>query len=112
MKNLTNNSLTEMSADELTGTLGGSFAFDAGRLTRALAIFASYGGAAGVGSQMAIIDFCTNIRNLSVEDSVNIYGGNTQPCLLPPIGLTIPLAYKAAPYLIELYIKHSLFLNF
>jgi hypothetical protein len=61
MKNLSNNNLNELSADEMTGTLGGSFAFDAGRLARALAIFASYGGAAGVGSQMAIIDFCSNM---------------------------------------------------
>ena len=53
-----------------------------------------------------------DLRHLSVEESINTYGGNSQPCLLPTIGITIPLGIKAATYLIDLYVKHSLFLNY
>ena len=60
MKNPINN-LNELSADELTNTLGGGFAFDVGRAIRFLTITASYGGACGVGTGMAIIDFCSNM---------------------------------------------------
>jgi hypothetical protein len=61
MKNLSINNLSELSADELACTHGGSFAFDAGRALRFLGITASYGGTCGVGTGMAIIDFCSNI---------------------------------------------------
>jgi len=55
------NNLNDLSADELTQTSGGGFAFDAGRLIRFLSIQASYGGAAGVGTGMALIDLASNM---------------------------------------------------
>ena len=63
MKNLSNNYLNELSSDELTGTLGGSFAFDAGRLLRFIGIDAYYGYNNGLGATVAIMDFVLNMQN-------------------------------------------------
>ena len=62
MKNITNNNLKELSADELTGTLGGSFAFDVGRLLRFIAIDAYYGYNNGIGFSVATLDFIVNMQ--------------------------------------------------
>ena len=54
-----------------------------------------------------------DLRHLSVEESVNIYGGNTQQgSIFFPIAVANELGSRAAPYLIDLYLKYSMFLNF
>ena len=62
MKNLTKNCLSEMSADELTGTMGGSFAYDAGRFLRFIGIDAYYGYNNGLGFSVATLDFIINMQ--------------------------------------------------
>ena len=62
MKNLINNNLTELVTDELTGTNAGSFAYDAGRLLRFLAIDFYYGHTNGLGFSMATMDFIINMQ--------------------------------------------------
>ncbi len=63
MKNLVKNSLKELSANELTGTMGGGFAFDAGRALRFFAIQIYYGYNNGLGTTMACTDFVMNMEN-------------------------------------------------
>jgi hypothetical protein len=52
-------------------------------------------------------------RQLSVDESVRICGGNPQPDLIYlPMGIGITYGDKIRPFLADLYMKYSLFLNF
>jgi hypothetical protein len=62
MKNLTNNHLNDLTSDELTGTLGGSFAYDAGRALRFLGLDIYYGYNNGLGFSIATLDFIINMQ--------------------------------------------------
>ena len=67
MKNQITNHLTELSGDELTRTEGGSFAFDAGRFLRFVALDVYHGYNNGLGFTIATLDFTIN----SLENSAS-----------------------------------------
>jgi hypothetical protein len=62
MKHSTNNSLREMTSGELTCTQGGSFAYDAGRFIRFMALDLYYGYNNGLGFTVATLDFIINAQ--------------------------------------------------
>jgi hypothetical protein len=54
-----------------------------------------------------------DLRQLSVDESANTCGGTVQPDLIFfPVAIGNKLGTWAAPYLVDIYLKTSMFLNF
>ncbi len=52
-------------------------------------------------------------NQLSVDESIKTIGGNTQQNLIfLPIAIGVEIVSKVEPYLVDLYVRNSLFLNF